>query len=676
MNENFINIKVDREERPDLDRQYMMYVQATNGTGGWPLSVFLSPNLTPIFGGTYFAPEDMVGGRPSFKTILETVSARWKDDWKSLERNGKSLVEQLKRAADIVPTGSDHGGNVIRIKSIQKAFLQLQNSFDAQYGGFGTNTKFAMPGTIGMLLRYWSLWKDLGSDAQTPTYSELRQNFEGVNGDEATLRSMWKETIENGMKMANEARIMVFNTLKRMARGGIHDRVGGGFHRYTVDRAWSLPHFEKMLYDQSQLIKIYSEAFLEFDRDPEFEAVVTGTIEYVRERLMYPESNGFYSAEDADSFDKVEGKNEEGAFAVWSDEEINQIFKSFNWSIEDIKVFKYHYTILPRGNLINLTKDMYLKERNVLLERADSGITASKLNRSRDEVEGILKNGIKILKNYRYKERLFPHRDEKIIASWNGMMISALSMASRTFDNEEYLNLAESTAQFIKSQLLHRDSDNNLKLWRSCFKGKSSGIEGFAEDYAGIISGLIDLNQATFKSEYLDLAEELQSTLDNLFRDKAGGGYYDSLSNTDGLFRIKDDHDGVEPSANSLTALNCLKLNLLTGKKVYLERFKQIVRLFTKRLDKKPQGMTTLISAIIMDSAKPILLTLSNSERKEIILEAINKNFMPHLLIKIDVKDKDKDFDDKNVILGHICKGNFCSAPESEAENLLKQLGI
>ena len=670
MNENFINIKVDREERPDLDRQYMMYVQATTGSGGWPLNVFISPYLTPIFGGTYFSPrDDSIEGRPSFKTILETVSKRWKDDWKILESNGRSLVEQLKKAADIVPTGSDHGGNVVRIKSIQKAFLLLQNTFDTQFAGFGTTTKFAMPGTIGMLLRYWILWKDLNRESQSPTYAELKQNFEGVSGDESTLRAMWKETIENGMKMANEARVMAFNTLKKMARGGIHDHVAGGFHRYTVDRAWSLPHFEKMLYDQAQLIKIFSEACLEFDRDTEFESVVFGLISYVKDRLMCQESSGgFYSAEDADSLDKSTGKIEEGAFAVWSDEEINHLFKSSNWPIEDIKVFKYHYTILPRGNLFNLTHDSHLKERSVLIERTDSGVTAEKLNRPRDEINEILKNGLRILMEHRYNERPFPHRDEKIVASWNGMMIGALSVAARAFDNEEYLRLAERTAEFIKKELFHRDAENNLRLWRSYYSGKSSGIEGFAEDYSGVIHGLIELNQTSFNSEYLEIAEALQNTLDNLYRDKAGGGYYDSLAGSDGLFRIKDDHDGVEPSANSLTAFNSLRLNLLTGKKVYMERFKQIVRLFTKRLDKEPQSMTTLVTAIIMDSAKPTLLTLSNSERKEIVLEAVNKNFLPHLLIKMEGNDLNA--------IGHICKGNVCSAPVYEPEILLKQLGI
>ena len=327
---------------------------------------------------------------------------------------------------------------------------------------------------------------------------------------------------------------------------------------------------------------------------------------------------------------RTTGRIEEGAFAVWSDEEINQLFKASDWSIEDIKAFKYHYTLLPRGNLFNLTPDSHLKRLNILFERNDSSITADKLKRSRVEIDEILRNGLEILKKHRIESRPFPHRDEKIIASWNGMMLSALSVASKTFDNADYLMIAIKISDFIKEKFVHVDSNGNLRLWRSIFEGKSSGIEGFAEDYASIISGLIELHQITFNFELLELAESLQSTLDNLYRDKAGGGYYDTLSGSDGLFRVKDDHDGVEPSANSLTALNCLKLNTLTGKKVYMERYKQIVRLFTKRLDKEPQGMTTLISAIMMESSKPVLLTLASnsvSVEKEIILEAINRNF-------------------------------------------------
>ena len=267
MNDNFINIKVDREERPDLDRQYMMYVKPQPVQGGWP-STFSSPTLTPIFGGTYFAPrEDTLGGRPSFKSILETVAKRWKDDWKTLW-TGKFSGATEKKAADIVPTGSDHGGNVIRIKSIQRLSLQLQTAFDPQYAGFGSTNKFPMPGTLRMLLRYWSLWKDL-----------IRRSSSNVRGIEAKFWrrqgmkprciAMWKETIETGWKW--HVRLVEWCLVHLNVWPGRYSwSRGWWFHRYTVDRAWSLPSLWKMLYDQAQLIKIYSEAYLEFDRDPEF----------------------------------------------------------------------------------------------------------------------------------------------------------------------------------------------------------------------------------------------------------------------------------------------------------------------------------------------------------------------------------------------------------------------
>jgi uncharacterized protein YyaL (SSP411 family) len=678
MNESFINIKVDREERPDLDRQYMMYVQATTGSGGWPLSVFLSPkSLVPIFGGTYFGPQDSasVGGRPSFKTILEIIAERWKSDPNTLEKTGEGLMKQIKRVADIVPTGSDHGGDVVRIKSIQKAFVHLSQIFDSQFGGFGSNTKFPMPGTVSMLLRYWSLWKDLDRATQFPSISELRQKFGTLSGDEASVRAMWQETLVNGMAMAEEAKKMVFTTLKHIARGGIHDHVAGGFHRYSVDRAWTLPHFEKMLYDQAQLIKLYSEAYLVFDRDPEFESLVKRAIEYVKERLLDVQGGAFYSAEDADSFDASLGKVEEGAFAVWSDKEINDILRNISgWSTDKIKTFKYHYTILPNGNLFNLTLDSYLKTKNVLIERHEASETADKLGKPILEVNNTLQSGLDILYSHRNKNRAFPHRDEKIITAWNGLMIEALSVAARVFeaDCNGYLDMAFRCIEFIKTSLMYRDSDGNLKLWRSYFDGKSSEIPAFAEDYACLISGLIELNQTLQFSprckdeDFLKLATDLQSTLDVFYRDKAGGGYYDSLPSLhDGLIRIKDDNDGVEPSANSLSALNCMKLYSLTGKRVYLDNFKNIVKLFTKRLDKEPQAMTTLISAIILDSAKPSLLTLTKDPA--MVLTELKRHFLPHLLVKLEL-------DANSTTVGHICKGNVCSASETDSSKLLKQI--
>lgn len=675
MNENFINVKVDREERPDLDRQYMMYVQATTGSGGWPLNLFLTPNLVPFFGGTYFPPSDAIsdntGNKAGFPSILKLISEKWRDQPKTLENSGKKVVEQLRKAADIVPTGSDHGGDVTRIRSIQKAFLYLESSYDQQFAGFGPGPKFPMPGTISMLLRYWLLWKNLDRDAETPSLGELKQNFDGADGDEASLRAKWRETVAGGMKMANEALNIGLVTMKRMARGGIYDHVGGGFHRYTVDRAWTLPHFEKMLYDQAQLIKLYSEAYLIFEKDVEFKEVVYGCIKYLQERLLCCESGAFYSAEDADSLNLETNKTEEGIAVVWSDQEINELFKKENWTVDDIKVFKYHFTVLPRGNLLNLTKDPHLQDKNVLFKRSTTQVTAEKLSRPHDEVEGIIANGLEILGKYRKDCRPLPGRDEKIVSSWNGLMVSALVSAFRSFREDVHLKMAIKTADFLLDKMTFKNAESGrICLWRSYFNGISSKIEGFAEDYANVIGGLLELYQVTFDKKYLESAEALQESLDEMFRDKGGLGYFDSshTSINDRLFRIKDDHDGVEPSANSVSAINCVKLNLLTGKKVYSDRFKQIVKLFTKRLDKEPQAMTTLISAIILDSAKPTLLSLN--QKNETVLASIWDHFLPHVVIKMEAGPQTNEF------TGHVCKGNTCSEPTSDSKLLLKQLGI
>ena len=641
MNENFINIKVDREERPDLDRQYMMYVQAITGSGGWPLNVFLTPTLIPFYGGTYFGPrEDMKYGRPSFKSVLNTVVNKWKDDPRVLEQSGVQIIEQLKRIIEAAPTSFDHK-NVINTsenytKLIQKSFLYLKQSFDTKFAGFGTSTKFPMPGTVAMLLRYWSFYKD---------------------------------TDESEAMMAKEAREISFATLKQMARGGIHDHVAGGFHRYTVDREWTLPHFEKMLYDQAQLIKLYSEAYLEFNRDLDFEAVAVGAINYAKERLWCPESKAFYSAEDADSFDRSSGKVEEGAFAVWTEEEIEKLFKATGWPEEDLKAFKCHYNIFPTGNLFNLTNDEHLKQSNVLIAKTDIEETAKKFNRSNRDIVNVLRSGRDILHEHRRTVRPYPNRDEKIVTSWNGMMIAALSVAYRVFGNEEYLKMAEGIADFIKTKMIFENEKLNLLLWRSFYDGKVSGIEGFAEDYAWVISGLIELHQVTFDANHLEMAEKLQSTLDALFRDEVGGGYYDGLAGNEGLFRIKDNYDGVEPSANSLVALNCLRLNVLTGKLVYMERFEELINLFAERLDKNPQAMTTLISALIMNLSKPTLLTLIDGNSAAVVLAKVNGSFLPHLLINI-ISKRDEDF------IGQVCQNNVCHGTISDFETLYKKLGI
>lgn len=707
MNDNFVNIKVDREERPDLDRQYMMFVQATTGGSGWPLSVFLTPDGLPFFGGTYFGTEELPG-RPAFQTLLLLLAQRWKTEKGAMERSGRSVMAQLRQIADIVAPGSDRNGEVSRIKAVQRAFFHFQERFDALHGGFGQNgPKFPMPGCLAMLMRYWTLWCNLDREAQSPSVEELRKNLgqtkrDGATGDEAALRASWKSTVEGGMKMAGEAKDMVLHTLVHMARGGIYDHLAGGFHRYSVDRTWTLPHFEKMLYDQAQLISLYVEAHCLFDREPVFERVARDCIAYVKTRLLDVRTGGFFSAEDAESFDPATKTKQEGAFAVWTEEQVAGTLRAAGWSDDDVKLFKCHYTILPRGNTFTVSRDDALVNKNVLLERVSVDATAERFKRSRSDAERVLAAGRALLLQQRMDERPLPHRDEKIVAEWNGMMIGALATAYRVFGDAEYRAMAERAAVFVLTQLARPEGEewnetasrdktpvtswtfgDTLQLregqrlgLRRCWFGEGAvDTDAFAEDYAAVIAGLLDLHAATLDEKWIAGAEALHRTLDECFRDRAGLGFYatrpgPASSPVEELIRIKDGHDGVEPSANSLTALNCLRLHALTGRKLYGERFRQIVRLFTKRLDRDPQAMTTLLSAVIMDAANPVQLVLSG--RHSELLQRINVAYTPHLIVKLDAAAAGRD----GVFQGHVCRGTVCGAPTSDPSALLQQLNL
>ncbi len=644
-----------------------MYTQATSGAGGWPLNVFLTPTLKPFFGGTYFGIED-ASGRPSFRSLLTLICGRWKGEAAELEASSGRVMEQLRKSTDFVAGGSDSNGDVTRIKSIQKAFLYFQESFDRDWGGFGAGAKFPMPGTIAMLLRYWSLWKELSSPKNPPSLAELQKQFGSSAGVDATkLRAMWDETVSGGLKMAGEALRMAQFTLLNIVRGGIRDHVDGGFHRYCVDRSWALPHFEKMLYDQAQLIHLLSEATLVMTDDSEFKAAIQEAINYCQSRLLDPESGLFYSAEDADSLTST-GEHEEGAHVTWTDEEVNKcLLEDAKWPSEDVKVFKYHYTILPRGNVSHVKSTG--APINVLRERANPRVTAEKLKRPLEEVTRILAEGKKDLFDRRCASRAHPHRDEKIVTSWNGMIIGALARASRTLQRPEYLEMAQRAA----SSLLKRGTftqDQLLCLYRVV---GNDGIPGFAEDYSCLIGGLIELYEADFNKEWLDYAVRLFSTLDELFRDKAAFGYYDTVKEPScasaplGILRVKPDYDGVEPSANSQQALNALHLYLLQvpNSKTFLDRLRQIEKLFTrKRLDKLPQAMTTLVSAIILDASKPETLVL-NGKPSEEIKQALDKQFRPNLVVKVE------DNASGIATQGHLCRGSVCSAP---TENILSLL--
>ncbi|BBN11014.1 uncharacterized protein MPTK1_5g08350 [Marchantia polymorpha subsp. ruderalis] len=538
MNEWFVNIKVDREERPDVDKVYMTYVQATQGGGGWPMSVFLTPDLKPIVGGTYFAPEDKYG-RPGFKTVLKRVKEVWATKKDALREAGDQVVQQLAEATSASSTSQDLPEGIAQ-QAVQLCANQLTKGFDSKLGGFGLPPKFPRPVEIAVMLQ---------------RYKRLDQSG--------------KETA------ANKALDMALSSLRCMARGGVHDHVGGGFHRYSVDEYWHVPHFEKMLYDQGQLVNVYLDAFVIW-KETQYALVARDILDYLRREMTHADG-GIFSAEDADSAE-FEGaaRKKEGAFYVWTNQEIEEVLGE-----ERAAVFATHYYVKPDGNCdLSRMSDPHNEfvGKNVLIERKSFAETAAKVGHSVEDLAEIIGQCREELYAFRQR-RPSPQLDDKVIVAWNGLAISAFSRASRILGLEpqglqyhfpvtgcnpkEYLHAAEKAAAFIRAKLY----DEKAKRLCRSYRQRPSVAPGFLDDYSFLINGLLDLYEAGGDTQWLSWALELQTAQDDQFLDKVGGGYYSTAEGDSSiLFRVKEDYDGAEPSGNSVAALNLLRLSsLLSG---------------------------------------------------------------------------------------------------------------
>lgn len=535
LNQHFVCIKVDREERPDVDRLYMTYVQALTGSGGWPMSVWLTPKLKPFFGGTYFPPEDR-DGRVGFPSVLLQLSQLWRENRGRLEQEAERAVKALQHLAEKPQTQE----KIEKKEILHHAYKDWEQSFDTTWGGFGSEPKFPRPSVLLFLLRY----------AKHLPLQESAQAYE-----------------------------MVRLTLEKMALGGLQDHCGGGFHRYSVDRIWQVPHFEKMLYDQAQLVIAYLEAAQTMGEKIFFETACN-TLDYVMRDLTSPEG-GFYAAEDADS-DDDSGKKCEGAFYVWSMSELEQFLTS-----KEMKLITAHYHLQTSGNIPEeYDPHEELVGKNILMR-----------------FQGPLEEDSEAIKNIKKKlftarlKRPRPHRDEKIVTAWNGLMISAFAKAGAQFKEQHYLKIAQRAASFVKKHLY--DSQQGM-LHRSWCAGKVV-VEGFAEDYAFLIKGLMDLYQATSNHFYLTWAEELQEKMNELFWDQEQGGYFSSAAGDSRLLvRMKEDYDGAEPTANSVAALNLLKFARCST-----VRFKnaammaeQIFRIMAVTLHSMPTAVPQLLVAL------------------------------------------------------------------------------
>ena len=640
MNREFVNIKVDREERPDVDRVYMTFVQATTGGGGWPMSVWLTPDLKPFVGGTYFPPEDRYG-QPGFKKVLERIGTAWKENHDKIVEQGGQIVAAL-RDSQSRPTDE----NKIDPSILDAAYQQLDRSYDPKEGGFGSAPKFPRPVTLNFLTRFYA--RDPKSDAG-------------------------KHALE-----------MALFTLRKMAAGGMHDHIGGGFHRYSVDRYWHVPHFEKMLYDQAQLAIAYLDAF-QIIRDRQYESVARDILDYVA-RDMTSKEGGFFSAEDADSpvvagiGDPGHSKTAEGAFYIWTKKEIEEALG------DAAEVFEFHYGVQPHGNAPE-GSDPHdeFRGKNILIERHTIAETAQQFQKPEDAVRDLLRQSREKLFAIRSK-RPRPHLDDKIIAAWNGLMISAYARAAQILDEPRYLKSATLATNFVRAHLW---DDSKKTLYRSYREGRGR-VEGFADDYAFVIHGLLDLYEASFDIEWLKFAIELQETQDRLFFDGKNGGYFSTSGKDESVvLRMKDDNDSAEPAASSVAAHNLLRLAQIRDKKQWEERAEKTISAFRTTLSRFPSAMPQILVALDFSSRKPRQIVIAGKKdapETKALLSEVHRHFLPTtILLVADGAEGQKYLgEDLEAIHGmsmvdekpaaYVCENFTCKAPVIDSNQLAKLL--
>jgi uncharacterized protein len=630
LNRYYVSIKVDREERPDVDRVYMTFVQSTTGSGGWPMSVFLTPELKPFLGGTYYPPDDRYG-RPGFGSLLTRIADIWEKSPEKIMDQGAQFTEAIEahlREAQSLESSP------LTLNWLENGYRQLASGFDPEEGGFSSAPKFPRPAVFNFLLRYWRRTKKTNA-------------FD-----------------------------MVEFTLRKMARGGIYDHLGGGFHRYSVDDRWHVPHFEKMLYDQAQLAAAYAE-MVQATADPELERTLRETLDYVLRDLTAPEG-GFYSAEDADSFPQ-EGAPEkrEGAFYSWTQEEIDRLLTP-----DESLVFRRMYGVERAGNVVTASDPHgELSGQNVLFLQNDREMVARLTGRSGDEVSQLSSAARQKLKAVR-DQRPRPHLDDKIVTAWNGLMISGFAKGFQTLGERRYLTVAQRAGDFLQKKLYQG------RLLRS-YRGTAGVTNGFAEDYAFLIQGLLDLYEADFDVRWLRWAGELQVQMNALFADPKGGYFSTEAGASDILFRMKEDHDGAEPSANSVAAMNLARLARIFDRKEFQHAAARVLGAFHVALERMPAALPQMLAALDATVTEPVQIVLAGEkDRPETaeLLRVIRKRYLPNKVVLLADGSEGQNWLAQHIealrlmapVHGqtavYVCQNFTCELPVTEAEQLAQVL--
>ena len=610
MNERFINIKVDREERPEIDAIYMNALIAMNGQGGWPLNLFLTPDQKPYLGGTYFPP---VPGnhQPGFGEVLRQAHDQYRDQMEQVQSWTDEIIQKINPRH--IPSVANE--NTAQ-KLIADAVQLLTEKFDESYGGFGAGMKFPEPMLYSLLLRHW-------------VHSE-----------------------------SNDVLMMVDKSLTHMAEGGMYDQLGGGFHRYSTDREWRVPHFEKMLCDNALMARLYLDAFQATQQ--EIYQVIAEDIFAYADREMTSSEGAFYTSQDADT----EGR--EGIFFTWELKEVLDLLGP-----RHAQVFAKMYGITPAGQF---------ERRNVLRVMLDMEKTAESESVPIFEVGHIIKNGRKALLDARNKRPL-PHRDEKILAGWNGLMISALAKGFIVFRKEQYLQRARTCADFIWKSLW---KDGSLLR---VFKDGRARFNGCLEDYAYLLEGLVTLYEASFESHWLEKAKMLSEVMIKKFWDEKDGGFFMTSSDHEPLVaRLKTPMDDAMPSANAVAALSLLRLGRLTGNKLFEEKGRQTVRAFQGEVEQRPAAFTALLSAMDYMETSPVEIVLSgpkDDKEYQSMLETLYRDYRPNQMAVVYQGEETAKWIPwaegrgpvSNQPTAYVCKEGTCHPPVHTSHALYNLLG-
>ena len=628
LNKWFVSIKVDREERPDIDQIYMSATQAMTGSGGWPMSVFLLPDGSPFYAGTYFPPKNRYG-RPGFEDVLASLYDAWINKRADLESVAGQIISDLKKNTWM------SGNSDVSFDISEKAFHVFDKDFDTVNGGFGMAQKFPRPVVLNFLFQHW----------------------------------YW-----NGNAKSRE---IVLSTLEHMAGGGIRDHLGGGFHRYATDRGWREPHFEKMLYDQAQLANTYLDAFL-ITKDNTFADIAGDIFNYVLRDLTDREG-GFYSAEDADSEDPYNpGENSEGAFYLWTAEEINRLLDT-----RAAGIFTHCYGVKAGGNAPEDPQGEF-KGKNILYLDKSAEEAATRFNLPVEEIKNSLQKSRQILFAKR-STRVKPHLDDKVITAWNGLMIGALAKGGIILKQPLLLEAAAKTAGFIKS-VMYAEKGTLARRYRQ----GSSGLAGQLDDYAFLISGLVELYKASQDPEWLEWAVQLSGKKIELFWDKTRKGFFDSIQDPSLPVRVRGHYDGAEPSGNSIAAMNLLQVGMLTGNDKWISMGKETIESFSSIINKFPDALPQMLCAINLTREKPRQMVIAGLPgRGDTIrmMNAVLSTYAPEMIVLLADGSKNQKILEKYLPViqsmeminkkatAYVCQDFTCQIPVNDVDALLSQIG-